>query len=351
VLGAGHGARRGVRASIDTSAQGLLELLLTSDAVLRDHRPVTPDRGVRVVPDLLLEGAVPVSSSDVVAVHRAAGSEFTADGVQSFVRAQGEGEPIVLMHGLPSSSFLYRKVIPHLADAGFRALSFDLPGLGLAARPRDFDYTFTGLGEFAAAAVDALGLDRFHLVVHDAGGPVGFELAARAPGRIRSLTLLNTVVDIETVPFPMEIYARFATGARWPALPPERITRELMYRIGIRDRAAVPAHEVDVYRELVLREDGGRAYLEIMRNLQRTAQKARLYESVVDTRRVPYPVQIIWGADDRVLPLRTHGWRAREAAGLRTISTLPGKHFLQEDMAPELAWSIAALARAASLPA
>ena len=283
----------------------------------------------------------PSTTASVIAAHRASGREFEAAGVRSFVRAQGEGDPIVLMHGLPSSSFLYRKVIPELAARGFRALSFDLPGLGLADRPPDFDYTFTGLGRFAVAAVEALGLERFHLVVHDAGGPVGFELAAAQSGRIRSLTLLNTVVDMNTVPFPMEVYARFATGDRWPALPPAAVTRELVYRVGIRDRASVPAHEVDVYRELVLRDDNGRAYLQIMRNLERTPDKARLYMGVVDTRRVPYPVQIVWGADDPILSMRKHGWRAREAAGLRTITTLPGKHFLQEDMAPEIAATIA----------
>jgi haloalkane dehalogenase len=251
---------------------------------------------------------------------------------------------VVLMHGLPSSSFLYRKVIPELAARDLRALAFDLPGLGFADRPSDFDYTFTGLGRFAVAAVDALELDRFHLVVHDAGGPVGFELAAAIPDRVRSLTLLNTVVDMNTVPFPMEIYARFATGKRWPALPPARITRELIYRIGIRNRAAVPAEEVDAYRELVLREDNGRAYLRIMRNLERTADKAHRYKRVVDTRTQPYPVQIVWGADDPILSLQKHGWKAREATGLGTVTTLPGKHFLQEDMAPEIATEIAEFA-------
>jgi haloalkane dehalogenase len=245
------------------------------------------------------------------------------------------------MHGLPSSSFLYRKVMPELAARGFRALSFDLPGLGFADRPPDFDYTFTGLGRFAVAAVDALGLGRFHLVVHDAGGPVGFELAAAIPGRVRTLSLLNTVVDMGSFPFPMELYARFATGRRWPALPPARITRELIYRIGIRDRAAVPPEEVDAYRELVLRGDDGRAYLSIMRNLERSRDKARLYKSVVDTRTKPYPVQVVWGADDPILSLRKHGWNAREAAGLQTINALPGKHFLQEDMAPEIATLVA----------
>jgi haloalkane dehalogenase len=278
---------------------------------------------------------------DVIAAHRACGKRFEAAGVGSFVRAQGEGDAVVLMHGLPSSSFLYRKVIPELAARGLRALSFDLPGLGFADRPPNFDYTFTGLGRFAVAAVEALDLERFHLVVHDAGGPVGFELASAIPGRVRSLTLLNTVVDMNTVPFPMEIYARFATGDRWPALPPAFVTRELVYRIGIRNRAAVPSEEVDVYRELVLREDNGRAYLRIMRNLERTPEKARLYMSVVDTRTVPYPVQIVWGADDPILSLRRHGWKAREAAGLQTVTTLPGKHFLQEDMAPEIAAAVA----------
>ena len=67
----------------------------------------------------------------------------------------------------------------------------------MAARPVGFDYTWTGLGEFALAAVDELGLDRFHLVVHDIGGPVGFEVAAAAPERVRSLTVLNSPVQVD----------------------------------------------------------------------------------------------------------------------------------------------------------
>lgn len=280
----------------------------------------------------------------VIAAHQAAGREFEAGGVRSFVRAQGEGEPIVLFHGIPSSSFLYRKVIPPLAARGFRALAFDWPGLGLAARPADFDYTFRGLGCWAVEAVNALGLERFHLVVHDAGGPIGFEMAATMPARIRSLTVLNTVVDLDSVPFPMEFYARFATGEHWPALPPRRATRELLYRVGIRNRDATPPEEVDVYRELVLREDNGRAYLQLMRNLDGTRKQGANYAHVVNSRQVPYPVQVIWAADDVTLPLGRHGWKAREAAGLNTIQTLPGKHFFQEDMAPEIAATVATFA-------
>lgn len=278
---------------------------------------------------------------DVIAAHRAAGRQFEAAGVRSFVRAEGDGEPIVMLHGLPSSSFLYRKVIGELAVRGFAAVSFDLPGLGLADRPADFDYTFAGLGRFAGVAVDALGLDQFHLVVHDAGGPVGFELAASAPGRLRSLTILNTVVAMDAVPFPMEIYARFAVGRRWSAVPPPRVFRALIYRAGIADSSAVPSVEVDAYRELVARVDGGAAYLRIMRNLR---SGTRDYRAVVNSRSVPYPVQIIWGAKDRILPLRRHGWKALAASGLPAIHTLPGKHYLQEDHAPQLGELIATFA-------
>ncbi len=88
----------------------------------------------------------------------------------------------------------------------------------------------------------------------------------------------------------------------------------------------------------------GRAYLHLMRNLDRTRKQHVDYSSVVNTRTAPYPVQVIWAADDKTLPLRRHGWNAREATGLSTIQTLPGKHYFPEDMAPEIAATVAAFA-------
>jgi haloalkane dehalogenase len=103
---------------------------------------------------------MPTDVDLVIDRHRAAGRPFETAGVCSFVRSEGTGDVVVMLHGLPSSSFLYRKVIPELAAPGVRALSFDLPGLGLGDRPVDLDYTLAGLARFAAAAVDTLGLDR-----------------------------------------------------------------------------------------------------------------------------------------------------------------------------------------------
>jgi haloalkane dehalogenase len=285
-----------------------------------------------------------MSSADVVELHRGAGRTFEVDGLRSFVREEGDGEAVVCLHGVPSSCFLYRKVAAELAARGLRGIAFDLPGLGLADRPDAYDYSWSGLGRFCVAAVDALGLDRFHLVVHDIGGPVGFELAAAMPERVRSLTVLNTLVDVDGFrrPWSMQPFAMRGLGRVWVGSMTKPLFAQLMYLQGVQDRAATPRDELYAYVDLLKREDGGRAFLKIMRGFERTAEKQRLYRGVLGDGR--YPVQVVWGANDPALKLSDHGERARRAAGLDRIHTVPAKHFLQEDQAPAVAAHVAALA-------
>lgn len=276
--------------------------------------------------------------------HRSAGRHFNAAGVRSFVLDKGDGEPVLCVHGVPSSSFLYRKVIEELAARGLRGIAFDLPGLGLADRPESFDYSWTGLGRFALAAVDALGLERFHLVVHDIGGPVGFELAAAAPERVQSLTVLNTIVAVDGFrrPWSMEPFARRGIGRLQLAVMVKPAFRALMGLQAIGDRTAVSNDELDAYVDLLKRGDGGRAFLKIMRGFERTREKQELYERVLGADR--YPVQVVWGADDPTLRLEKQGEAARRAAGLEAIHELPAKHFPQEDQAPAIADQVAEIA-------
>ena len=285
-----------------------------------------------------------MSTREVVERHRSAGRHFDAAGIRSFVREEGEGEAVVCLHGVPSSCFLYRKVIAELAARGLRGVAFDLPGLGLADRPPHFDYSWTGLGRFARAAVDALGLDRFHLAVHDVGGPVGFEIAAAAPERLRSLTVLNTVVEVDRFkrPWSMEPFARRGIGEVCLATMTKPAFRALWNLQAIGDRSATPKEEVYAYVDLLKRDDGGKAFLQIMRGFERTPEKRELYVSTL--RDAPYPVQVVWGADDPALPLKSHGAQARRAAGVDEIHALHAKHFLQEDQAPEIAERLAQVA-------
>ena len=284
------------------------------------------------------------STNDVarlLAAHRAAGRTFTAAGVSSFVLDQGDpdGEPVVCIHGVPASAYLYRKVLPALAARSLRGIAIDLPGLGLAERPEDFDYSWTGLGRWMRAAVDALHLDRYHLVVHDIGGPIGFELATADPTRVLSLTMLNTVVAAETFhrPWVMEPFAHARIGEAWlQALRIPGVFVALMRYIGVSRH--VPAAEIACYVPLLFGNDGGKAFLKIMRGFELTADKQRRYVAAV--RNPAYPVQIVWGQRDTALSWRHHGVQAQLAASLDDAILLPGKHFLQEDFAEDIACAI-----------
>ncbi len=116
-----------------------------------------------------------------------------AGGVRSFVREEGEGPPVVCLHGVPASSFLYRKLLPRLADQGLRGIALDFPG----PRPRRpaAGLRLLVVGPCRAGSVrrsTRSGSSAVHLVVHDIGGPIGCEWAIRNPDRVQSLTVLNT---------------------------------------------------------------------------------------------------------------------------------------------------------------
>jgi pimeloyl-ACP methyl ester carboxylesterase len=216
----------------------------------------------------------PEATREAIEVHQAAGRRFQAGGVQSFVREQGGGTPVVLVHGVPTSSFLYRKVIPAVADQGLRAIAFDFPGLGLSERPDGFDYSWSGLARWTGEAIDALGIDRCHLVVHDIGGPIGCEWAVRNPDRVHSLTALNTLLGVATFrrPWTMHPFSIAGIGPIWLKAVPSPC--RLFYRQS-RQPAAAPRREIYAHYYLLKRVDRGRAFLKIMRGFELTAEKQR----------------------------------------------------------------------------
>jgi haloalkane dehalogenase len=288
-----------------------------------------------------------MTTEEVIERHRASGRGFSASGVGSFALDQGEGPAVVLLHGVPSSSFLYRKVVPLVAAEGMRAVAFDYPGLGLADRPRDFDYSWSGLARFTGEALDALEVERCHLVVHDIAGPIGCEWATRNPDRILSLTALNTMLNVATFrrPWTMAPAAIVGVGEVYLASMTRFGMAELIYLQGIADRAAVPRAEVHAYRELLKRDDGGHAFLRIMRGFELTRQKQDfLWDGLA---RRTYPAQVVWGSRDPALT-ETYRLIVQEVLRVDDPILLPAKHFLQEDQAPAVAGAIAALASEAS---
>jgi haloalkane dehalogenase len=283
--------------------------------------------------------------AEAIEAHRRAGREFEAGGVRGFVREEGDGDPVVLMHGVPVSSFLYRKVLPLLADRGLKGVAFDLPGMGLSGRPRDFDYSWTGLGRWTGAAVDALGIEQCHLALHDVGGPIGLEWALRNRDRVKTLTVLDTLLAVDGFHrfWAIALAAPPVIGRAWVVGTRPPFARWLFYWTGIADRSATPAAEVDAHFTLLRGDDGGRAYQRIVRGFELTAVKERFYLDGV--REAGWPSRILWGDRDPALG-EDERRPIEEALGVGA-TIIPAKHFLQEDQAPAVAGTIADLAASA----
>src|SRR6516225_4347544 len=120
--------------------------------------------------------------------------KIEADGVQVFYRTAGEANaPVVLLlHGFPTSSFMFRELIPRLAN-DYRVIAPDLPGFGFTEIPaeRKYVYSFDRLAATLNAVTDALKIRRFALYVFDYGAPTGFRLAMAHPDRVTAIISQN----------------------------------------------------------------------------------------------------------------------------------------------------------------
>ena len=130
------------------------------------------------------QSAVPVTS-----IHR-----VEADGIQIFYREAGDAAApvLLLLHGFPTSSFMFRDLILRLADS-YRVIAPDLPGFGFTEVPekRKYTYSFDALAGTVQAFTDALGLTRYAIYVFDYGAPTGFRLAMGHPERVTAIISQN----------------------------------------------------------------------------------------------------------------------------------------------------------------
>jgi len=167
-------------------------------------------------------------SAEVKALYPFAVGDFmTPNGVMRFVdHGPKDGPTVLLLHGNPSWSFLWRNLIIKLASRGFRVIAPDHVGMGLSARPDKFLRLEDRIRD-VHGLVDFLGLKQFHLGVHDWGGAIGFGLATRCPERIGNILVTNTGAFLsERIPARIAIcrwalVGRFIVqnlnGFAWPA--------------------------------------------------------------------------------------------------------------------------------------
>jgi len=115
------------------------------------------------------------------------------DGLRLAHLDEGEGSPVVFFHGEPTWSYLWRKVIPPVRDAGHRCIAPDYAGFGRSDKPTDLAwYSYNRHTELTATLLADLDLRDATIVVHDWGGPIGLRLAVEHPDRVSRIVIMDT---------------------------------------------------------------------------------------------------------------------------------------------------------------
>jgi pimeloyl-ACP methyl ester carboxylesterase len=280
----------------------------------------------------------------LVEQHEAEGKRIVVDGQHIFVREEGEGEPVLLLHGVPSSSFLYRKMLPELAAQGLHAISFDFPGAGLSDKPKGMDYDWHALAKWVGRVVDTLALPPVHLVLHDVAGPIGAEWAIQNPVKVRSITFTNTVMDVAhyTPAFPMWTFRvpllRHVVFSTMNA----RTALKLFRYSGVKSPDAINEDIVASYLYLVRNNGGHHSFLEIMDGLDRTEEhRDYLRDGLLA---IDKPMQLVWGEQEIAIP-KAQMHYIKQVFPLRAEHMVDARHFLQEEHPAVIAAHIAAFAQ------
>jgi haloalkane dehalogenase len=262
------------------------------------------------------------------------------DGLRLARVDEGEGHPVVLVHGEPTWGFLYRSVIPPLLGAGLRTVVPDQVGFGRSDKPTDRGwYTYDRLVETFAAHLDALSFDEpVTLVVHDWGGPVGLRWAVEHPDKVARLVILDT-----------GLYARGTRmGEAWQRFR-DFVEQSVSLPIGQLVQGAtltaLPGEVVAAY-EAPFPDDASQAAALALPLLVATdddhpsaAAMARTGEALRSWER---PTLVIWGEQDQILPPAVGEKMARMIPGADDeIVRVEGSHFLQEDAGAEIGRLIA----------
>jgi haloalkane dehalogenase len=153
-------------------------------------------------------------------------------------REAGDGPAVLLVHGWPTSSLLWRGVLPAIARTN-RVVAIDLPGFGASDKPLAGRYDFPDFEDAIDGLLDHLGIERVALAGHDLGGPVVVHWALARPGRVTALALLNTLLYPDFSPAVREFVTMLSTpGRREEATGPEGLAA--IMRLGVADDAHLP---------------------------------------------------------------------------------------------------------------
>jgi 2-hydroxymuconate-semialdehyde hydrolase len=258
----------------------------------------------------------------------------------AFTRA-GRGPAVVLIHGIPTSSYLWRGVVPPIVAAGLEVITLDLLGYGASDKPVEADLGIKAQSGVLVEALRALNWPGGTLVGHDIGGGVAQLIAVDHPEVATHLVLVDSIVYDS---FPEPGIARLKDPA-WDGIlgaPDFDLKKGLMkaFKRGMVHAGRITPEMIDAYERPFHRAEGRLAYLRAARAL-RTEELSSRMDAV---EKLELPTLVVWGAEDVFQPLKSGEHLAQTMLNGRFEVIQQAGHFLPEDAPEALAHLIAAFA-------
>ena len=255
------------------------------------------------------------------------------DGTRVHYQETGDpsAPPLILIHGFASSTLVWSKVFFPLAEAGFRVIAIDMLGFGYSGKPRNGEYTIPGQAKMLVGLLDELGIERATLVGSSYGGAVAATCALDYPERVEKLVMIGAVNNNR--PLNYKLMRVFGSPVFGDVVSPlligsRRLLRRRMKRVYDRHAWVLDERRVDA-RHLPLRAAGTqRAIIRTVRgwDADRISRDAHLIRK---------PTLLIWGENDREIPLADGERLHEQIPGSRLIVFLKCGHIPHEEYPEE----------------
>lgn len=258
-------------------------------------------------------------------------------GVEIFYREAGpvEAPTILLLHGFPTSSHMFRNLIPALSDR-YHLVAPDYPGFGNSAQPSmdAFDYTFDNLANVMDRFVAALGIKKYSVYLMDYGAPIGFRLAAKHPEQVTSLIVQNGNAYTEGLREfwdPIRIYWKERTPKNAEALvgfiSPDGV--KWQYTHGVRNAQTISPDNWNVDLRHLTREGNPAIQLALFYDYQNNVPYYPEWQAYF--RKYQPPTLIVWGKNDYIFPAEGAYPYKRDLKNLEFHLLDTGHFALEED--------------------
>jgi haloalkane dehalogenase len=250
---------------------------------------------------------------------------------------EGAGDPILFLHGNPTSCYLWRNIIPYLTSEG-RCLAMDLIGMGRSDKP-DIEYRFFDHVKYVEGFIEALGLQNITLVMHDWGSALGFYYAMRHEGNVKGLAFMEAILmpvpSWEMLPEDMRgIFQAFRTPeVGWDLIVNRNIFVERVLPGGI--VRTLTEEEMDHYREPFREPESRKPVWRWPNEIPIEGEPADVVEAVATYNKwlqgSELPKLLFYATPGAILQAPLVAWCRENLRNLRVVELGEGIHFLQED--------------------